>query len=41
MTPRQHKESEELQAKKAQEAAEAWHTPYPLLTQGYLLLGEN
>ena len=25
MTPRQHKESEELQAKKAQEAAEAWH----------------
>jgi len=25
MTPRQYKESEELQAKKAQEAAEAWH----------------
>ena len=25
MTPRQHKESKELQAKKAQEAAEAWH----------------
>jgi hypothetical protein len=25
MTPRQHKESEELQTKKAQEAAEAWH----------------
>ena len=25
MTPRQHKESEELQAEKAQEAAEAWH----------------
>ena len=25
MTPRQHKESEELQAKEAQEAAEAWH----------------
>jgi hypothetical protein len=25
MTPREHKESEELQAKRAQEAAEAWH----------------
>ena len=39
MTPRQHKESKELQAKKAQEAAEAWHhplsAPHPRLSSSH------